>query len=157
MTAAQFRPWVSEVRRTSTRLDRAFGTEEEGNVSMRLLMAVALAAVPGNLAAQACVEPVRPEPAYLEDAGFTGAELRKHYRLYFADVEVYLNCLNASSGRIREEARAAAYDYQQVLNRHPHVPGVETNGEHSAPEVSMRESGELHLSYRPGLAEGNRE
>ncbi|UWQ86027.1 hypothetical protein [Leisingera caerulea] len=126
-------------------------------MSMRLLMAVALSAVPGNLAAQACVEPVRPELAYLEDAGFTGAELREHYRLYFADVEVYLNCLNASSGRIREEAMAAAYDYQQVLNRHPHAPDAETDGEHSAPEVSMRESGELYLFYKPGSGEGDRE
>lgn len=124
---------------------------------IRFLIAVAIAPVPGNLVAQACVEPVRPELAYLEDAGFTGAELREQYHLYFADVEVYLNCLNASSGRIREEARAAAYDYQQVLNRHPHAPDAETDGEHSAPEVSMRESGELYLSYKPGLAEGGRE
>ncbi|UWQ35370.1 hypothetical protein K3555_22870 (plasmid) [Leisingera sp. M527] len=126
-------------------------------MSIRFLMSAVLAAVPGNLAAQACVEPVRPELAYLEDAGFTGAELREHYRLYFADVEVYLNCLNAGSGRIREEARAAAYDYQQVLNRHPHATDAETAGEHNAPEVSMRESGDLYLSYKPGSREGDRE
>ncbi|MBY6141971.1 hypothetical protein KUV26_21265 [Leisingera daeponensis] len=126
-------------------------------MSIRFLMAVAVAMVPGNLAAQDCVEPVRPELAYLEDAGFTGAEMREHYRLYFADVEVYLNCLNASSGRIREEARAAAYDYQQVLNRRSYATDAETDGEHNASEVSMRESGELYLSYKPGSGEGDRE
>ena len=80
---------------------------------LAVAMMAALAA-PGA-AHELCIEPIRPEAAHLLDAGFSGGEVRTEFRRYFTEVEDYLNCLNETSGRIRDDARAAAYDYQHVL------------------------------------------
>lgn len=111
------------------------------------------AVIMGGLAAPAvaqelCIEPIRPEPAHLLDAGFSGAEVRSEFRRYFSEVEDYLNCLNETSGRIRDDARAAAYDYQHVLETtEPSRADQESDG-FSSPSVEMNDTGELYLDYR---------
>ncbi|WP_335949695.1 hypothetical protein [Salipiger bermudensis] len=103
--------------------------------------------VPGT-AQELCVEPIRPEAAHLLDAGFSGAEVRAEFRRYFNEVEDYLNCLNDASGRIRDDARAAAYDYQKVLETKE--PGKADQGDDGfrPPSVAMKNTGELFLDYR---------
>lgn len=115
-----------------------------------ILAAAVLAALAAPGAAQElCIEPVRPEAAHLLDAGFSGAEVRVEFRRYFGEVEDYLNCLNETSGRIREDARAAAYDYQQVLETTE--PGKAGQGDDGfrPQSVAMKDTGELFLDYRP--------
>lgn len=113
-----------------------------------------LAAILGGFAVptaaqELCIEPIRPEAAYLLDAGFSGAEVRSEFRRYFSEVEDYLNCLNETSGRIRDDARAAAYDYQHVLETtEPGRADQEADG-FSPPSIEMKETGELYLDYRP--------
>ncbi|GGB26730.1 hypothetical protein [Allosediminivita pacifica] len=109
---------------------------------------VAVLTVPGA-AQELCIEPIRPEAAYLLDAGFSGGEVRTEFRRYFSEVEDYLNCLNETSGRIREDARNAAYDYQHVLETTE--PGEVDLGDDGfqPPIVAMKETGELFLDYRP--------
>lgn len=112
------------------------------------------AVIMGGLAAPAaaqelCIEPIRPEAAHLLDAGFSGAEVRSEFRRYFSEVEYYLNCLNETSGRIRDDARAAAYDYQHVLEMTKPGRGTETSEDFVPPTVEMKETGELFLDYRP--------
>lgn len=112
------------------------------------------AVIMGSLAAPAaaeelCIEPIRPEAAHLLDAGFSGAEVRSEFRRYFSEVEDYLNCLNEISGRIRDDARAAAYDYQHVLETTEPERGTETSEDFVPPTVEMKETGELFLDYRP--------
>lgn len=112
------------------------------------------AVIMGGLAAPAaaqelCIEPIRPEAAHLLDAGFSGGEVRTEFRRYFNEVEDYLNCLNETSGRIRDDARAAAYDYQHVLETtEPGRADQEADG-FSPPSVEMKDTGELYLDYRP--------
>lgn len=115
-----------------------------------ILSAAIVAALAVSGAAQElCIEPIRPESAHLLDAGFSGAEVRAEFRRYFSEVEDYLNCLNETSGRIRDDARAAAYDYQQVLETTE--PGKAGRGDEGfqPPSVSMKHTGELFLDYRP--------
>ena len=112
------------------------------------------AAIVGGLAAPAaaqelCVEPIRPEAAHLLDAGFSGAEVRSEFRRYFREVEDYLNCLNETSGRIRDDARAAAYDYQHVLETTEPGRAYQESDGFSPPSVEMNDTGELYLDYRP--------
>jgi len=114
---------------------------------LAVAMMAALAA-PGA-AQELCIEPIRPEAMHLLDAGFSGGEVRKEFRRYFSEVEDYLNCLNETSGRIRDDARAAAYDYQNVLETTE--PGRADQGanEFQPPTVEMKDTGELFLDYRP--------
>lgn len=116
-------------------------------VSLAMVAALAVPAAAQEL----CIEPIRPESAYLLDAGLTGAEVRTEFRRYFSEVEDYLNCLNETSGRIRDDARAAAYDYQHVLETTE--PGEADQGDDGfrPPSVAMRNTGELILDYRPTL------
>ncbi|MAE88284.1 hypothetical protein [Salipiger bermudensis] len=117
-----------------------------------LIFSAAMMAVlvePGT-AQELCIEPIRPESAHLLDAGFSGAEVRAEFRRYFSEVEDYLNCLNETSGRIRDDARAAAYDYQHVLETtEPRRAYQEADG-FSPPSIEMKDTGELYLDYRPG-------
>ena len=100
-------------------------------------------------AQELCTEPIRPESAYLLDAGLSGAEVRAEFRRYFGEVEDYLNCLNETSGRIREDARAAAYEYQHVLETtEPGRLDQDANG-FALPRVEMKNTGELYLDHRP--------
>tara|TARA_R100000365_G_C2705014_1_gene42271 strand:- start:288 stop:668 length:381 start_codon:yes stop_codon:yes gene_type:complete len=118
-----------------------------------ILAAAIVGALAGHAAAQElCIEPIRPESAYLLDAGFSGAEVRAEFRRYFSEVEGYLNCLNERSGRIRNDARAAAYDYQHVLEKTD--PGKADQGDDGfqPPTVAMKDTGELFLNYRPDAA-----
>lgn len=114
---------------------------------LAVAMMTALAA-PGA-AQELCIEPIRPEAAHLLDAGFSGGEVRTEFRRYFSEVEDYLNCLNETSGRIRDDARAAAYDYQHVLETTEPGRGTETREDFVPPTVEMKETGELFLDYRP--------
>lgn len=114
---------------------------------LAVTMMTALAA-PGA-AQELCIEPIRPEAAHLLDAGFSGGEVRTEFRRYFSEVEDYLNCLNETSGRIRDDARAAAYDYQHVLETTEPGRGTETREDFVPPTVEMKETGELFLDYRP--------
>lgn len=114
---------------------------------LAVAMMAALAA--SGAAQELCIEPIRPEAAHLLDAGFSGGEVRTEFRLYFNEVEDYLNCLNETSGRIRDDARAAAYDYQHVLETtEPGRADQEADG-FSPPSVEMKDTGELYLDYRP--------
>lgn len=73
------------------------------------ISAAMVATLTAPVAAQAlCIGPIRPEATYLLDAGVSGAEVRTEFQRYFSQVEDYLNCLNDTSGRIRDDARAAA-------------------------------------------------
>ncbi|MDE4063433.1 hypothetical protein [Phaeobacter gallaeciensis] len=100
-------------------------------------------------AQELCIEPIRPESAYLLDAGFSGAEVRAEFRRYFSDIEYFLSCLNETSARIRDDARAAAYDFQRVLETTE--PGTADQGYEGfqPPTVALNDTGELFLDYRP--------
>lgn len=100
-------------------------------------------------AQQACFAPVRPDAGYLTDAGYEAQDIRETYRGYFSEVEDYLNCLNRSSARIRQEATAAAQDYDRVLDQYPAQPGQEGESP-PAPRVEMSETGTLFLDYKAG-------
>lgn len=114
-----------------------------------ILAAVIMGGFAAPAAAQElCIEPIRPEAAHLLDAGFSGAEVRSEFRRYFSEVEDYLNCLNETSGRIRADARAAAYEYRHVLETtDPDEGKLDTDILYSS-EV-MKETGELFLDYMP--------
>lgn len=115
-----------------------------------ILSAAMMAALAESGAAQEiCIEPIRPESAYLLSAGFSGAELRTEFRRYFSEVEGYLNCLNETSDRIRDDARAAAYDYQRVLETTDPGEADQGDDEFQLPSVAMNDTGELFLDYRP--------
>ncbi len=76
------------------------------------ILAVAIMAVFADpvAAQELCIEPIRPESAYLLDAGFSGAEVRSEFRRYFSEVEDYLNCLNETSARCRDDAHGRVYE-----------------------------------------------
>ncbi|MDK3020068.1 hypothetical protein CVM52_02595 [Pseudooceanicola lipolyticus] len=114
-----------------------------------LSAAIVAALTVSGTAQELCIEPIRPEAAHLLDAGLSGAEVRAEFRRYFSEVEDYLNCLNETSGRIRDDARAAAYDYQQVLETTE--PGKAGQGDDGfrPQSVAMKDTGELFLDYRP--------
>ncbi len=106
-------------------------------------------------AQERCIEPIRPEAAYLLDAGFSGAEVRSEFRRYFSEVEDYLNCLNETSARIREDAQAAVHDYQHVLETtvpdkaDPAVDGFQP------PSLALYDTGELFLDFLPKAERSN--
>jgi hypothetical protein len=89
----------------------------------RLILVIVMLAASNSAAQEACIEPVRPDAGYLADAEYGAGEIRSAYRGYFSDVEDYLNCLNQTSARIRQEATAAAQDYDRVLDQYPAQPG----------------------------------
>ncbi|MCZ4258718.1 hypothetical protein [Sulfitobacter sp. G21635-S1] len=109
-----------------------------------LILAVVWASSAG--AQETCIEPFRPDAEYLADGGFSPEEMREEFRTYFSEVEDYLNCLNRSGARIRQEATAAAQDYNHVLDRHPVKPGQRIEQE-PVPRVELSESGTLFLDY----------
>ena len=114
---------------------------------VRLALAFVLCAVSGAPSAQeACFEPIRPDTSYLVDGGYDAHEIRETFRAYFSEVEDYLNCLNYSSARIRQDATAAAQDYNRVLDQHPIQPaeGIEPE---QAPRIEMTGNGTLFLDY----------
>ncbi|WP_282063631.1 hypothetical protein [Roseobacter litoralis] len=99
------------------------------------------------IAQQACFAPLRPDAGYLADQGYEAQEIRGAYRGYFSEVEDYLNCLNHSSARIRQEATTAAQDYDRVLDQFPVQPGQ--GGEPlPVPRVKMSETGTLFLDFQ---------
>ncbi|MDA3856942.1 MAG: hypothetical protein PF480_01550 [Roseovarius sp.] len=114
---------------------------------VRLALVFAISATSLVTAQEACIEPIRPDAGYLVDADYEALEIREAYRGYFSAVEGYLNCLNRSSARIRQEATAAAQDYDRVLDQYPVQPGQ--GGEPPpAPRVEMSETGTLFLDYQ---------
>ena len=115
-----------------------------------ILAAAMITALSAPGAAQElCIEPSRPEAAHLLNAGFSGAEVRTEFRRYFSEVEDYLNCLNENSGRIRDDARAAAYDYQHVLETTEPGRADQGTAGFNPPSVEMKDTGELFLDYQP--------
>ncbi|MCE6967546.1 hypothetical protein [Cereibacter sphaeroides] len=100
------------------------------------------------LAAPICLEPVRPDRAFLEDAGFSPAEIRTEYRSYFTDVEDFLNCVNETAARVRSEAQTAAYDFDRALRELPQERLSSSGSEDDfAPStVPLQETGRLFLS-----------
>lgn len=114
-----------------------------------LSAAIVAALTVSGTAQELCIQPIRPEAAHLLDAGFSGAEVRVEFRRYFNEIEDYLNCLNAKSGRIRGEARSAAYDYQHVLETTELGDAGQVDDEFQPPSVAMKDTGELFLYYRP--------
>ncbi|WP_306115061.1 MULTISPECIES: hypothetical protein [unclassified Roseovarius] len=115
----------------------------------RLTSVIAMLAASNAVAQEACIEPVRPDAGYLSDAGYGAREIRSAFRGYFSDVEDYLNCLNQASGRIRQEATAAAQDYDRVLDQYPAESGQGGDPER-APRIEMTDSGTLFLDYQAG-------
>lgn len=114
---------------------------------VRLALVFVIFTAANVMAQEACVEPVRPDAGYLTDAGYEALEIREAYQGYFSEIEEYLNCLNRSSARIRQEATAAAQDYDRVLDQYPAQPGQ--GGEPPpAPRVEMSETGTLFLDYQ---------
>lgn len=115
----------------------------------RLALALVILAASKGAAQDVCYEPVRPDAGYLVDGGYNGQEIREAYRGYFSEVEAYLNCLNRSSARIRQEATVAAQDYDRVLDQFPALSGQ--GGEAPpAPHVEMSDSGTLFLDHQAG-------
>ncbi|UWQ43938.1 hypothetical protein K3718_21435 (plasmid) [Leisingera aquaemixtae] len=97
-------------------------------------------------AQEACIEPFHPDTEYLVDGGFTPEEMREEFRTYFSEVEDYLNCVNSSAARVRQDATSAAQDYNRVLDLHSVKPGRGTEQE-PVPRVELSESGTLFLDY----------
>ena len=118
-----------------------------------ILAAAAMAVFAAPVATQElCIEPIRPESAFLLDAGFSGGgEIRSEFRRYFSEVEVYLNCLNESSGRIRDDARAATNDYQHVLETKEPSRADQGANEFQPSRIEVKDTGELFWDYRPGM------
>ena len=112
-----------------------------------LTLMIAILAASKGIAQEVCVEPVRPDAEYLADAGDSAEEIRSAYRSYFSDVEDYLNCLNQATARIRQEATAAAQDYDRVLDQYPVEPGQGGDPERAS-RIEMTDSGTLLLDYR---------
>ncbi|MEP3329837.1 hypothetical protein [Sedimentitalea sp.] len=107
---------------------------------------LALCAASGAVAQEVCIEPFRPDAEYLADSGFGPEEMRAAYRVYFSEVEDNLNCLNSSSARIREEATAAAQEYNRVLDQYPASKRQVVEPE-PVPRIEMSETGRLFLDY----------
>lgn len=84
------------------------------------LIGVVLLGIPSTtMAALSCEEPARPDLALLLDAGLSAEQAKNEFRNYFTDVEVFLNCINETSERVRVEARSAVYDLAQIRGRFP--------------------------------------
>ena len=117
------------------------------DVLMRFALILMVFGGSAATAQESCIEPFRPDAEYLADGGFDAQEMRDFFRTYFSEVEDYLNCLNHSSSRIRQEATAAAQDYNRVLNQHPVEAGQSSEPE-SVPRVELSETGTLFLDYQ---------
>ncbi|MDU9004731.1 hypothetical protein [Sedimentitalea todarodis] len=111
------------------------------------VLILALYAASRAVAQEVCIEPFRPNMEYLADGGVGPEEMRDAYRVYFSEVETYLNCLNVSSARIREEATAAVQEYNRVLDQYPAPKGQVVESE-PAPRIEMSETGTLFLDYQ---------
>lgn len=96
---------------------------------------------------ETCLEPLKPIVAAFVETG-TEDELRQEFELYFNEAEAYLNCLNAESSRVREEAQKAAYEYNRVLDRIPPPPYEARPEAAEIPHAPMVTSGHLNLDYR---------
>ncbi|MFV1761492.1 hypothetical protein VWY69_00210 [Phaeobacter sp. A90a-4k] len=116
---------------------------------MRLAFVLLAIATAEASAQETCTEPYRPDAEFLVDGGYDGQEMREEYRIYFSEVEDYLNCVNISAARIRQEAIAAAQDYNRVLDRHPVTAGVSIERK-LVPDVELSESGTLFLDPNAG-------
>ncbi|MCA1337885.1 hypothetical protein [Pseudooceanicola marinus] len=116
-----------------------------------LSAAIVAALTVSGTAQELCIEPIRPEAAHLLDAGLSGAEVRAEFRRYFSEVEDYLNCLNETSARIRDDAQAAAYDYQHVLDMTDPGKNGWGAGEFQPPTVEMKDTGELFFDQQPSV------
>ena len=116
---------------------------------MRLALVFLVTATAEASAHETCIEPFRPDAEILADGGFNAEELREEFRTYFSEVEDYLNCLNNSAARIRQEATAAAQDYNRVLDKHPVEPARSVEPE-PVPAVDLTDSGRLFLDYNAG-------
>ena len=110
---------------------------------VRLMLVFVVFATSKVTAQEACIEPFRPDANYLAEMEYEAQEMREAYRGYFSEVEDYLNCLNSSSARIRQDATAAAQDYNHVLDQYP----VQSGQPEQVPRVEMRDSGTLFLDY----------
>ncbi len=113
---------------------------------LRLVMVFVVCIASGATAQDVCIEPFRPDADSLADSGYEAQGMRDSYRGYFSEVEDYLNCLNQASARIRQDATAAAQDYNRMLDQYP--TQSEQGGEPPpTPRVEMSESGTLFLDY----------
>lgn len=104
-------------------------------------------AAPQIAAPAPCLQPIKPVVAAFVETGTEG-ELRQEFEIYFQEVEIYLNCLNAETGRVRAEAQKAANEYSRALDRIP-PPPYQAEPE-VTPHVPMATSGKLNLDYRGG-------
>ena len=116
---------------------------------MRLALVLLVIATAEASAHESCIEPYRPDAEFLADGGYDAQEMREEFRIYFSEVEDYLNCLNNSAARIRQEATAAAQDYNRVLDQHPVESGQPVEQE-PVPQVELSDSGTLFLDYNAG-------
>lgn len=115
-----------------------------------LLMCIAAICLPFSADAEPCIAPVKPEAQYLKDAGYSREEVHAAFRVYFREVEAFLNCWNDVTARVHAEARVAAAELGRVLrdspaaeeNRHA-LEGVEG---FIASDRPLIETGELVLS-----------
>jgi len=104
----------------------------------------------GPVCAENCIEPIKPEAAYLHDAGYTGDEIHAAFRTYFREVEDFLNCWNEVTYRIHDEARSASYELSSALrkypSRHNHDEAVEGLSGFIASDAPLIETGTLILT-----------
>lgn len=113
---------------------------------MRQTLVLLLIAAAEASAHESCIEPYRPDAEFLKDGGYNAQEMREEFRIYFSEVEDYLNCLNNSSAKMQQEATAAAQDYNRVLDLHPVESGQPVEQE-PVPQVELSDSGTLFLDY----------
>lgn len=114
-----------------------------------LLVGVLATAFLGALVAQSaaqapCIEPFKPVVEQFVEAGTQG-NLRQEFELYFEEVAAYLDCLNAESYRVHNEATQAAREYDSVLDKFP--PNNRDLLE-VTPRPPMVSSGHLNLNYK---------
>lgn len=102
------------------------------------------ASVVQSAAQRLCIGPFKPVVEQFVETGKQG-DLRQEFELYFDEVATYLDCLNAESYRVHNEATQAAREYDSVLDKFPpnnrdllEVP----------PRPPMVSSGHLNLNYK---------
>lgn len=92
-----------------------------------------------------CFRPYPPSPDLyygLEMAEF----MREDYRIYFNDVESYLNCVNQSSAQVRQESRQTAYEFDRLLSQ---IPRSRSHNSGARYQGSLTEAGTLILAPHP--------
>lgn len=124
---------------------------------MRVLLFACFGAVlASQAAAQECLEPLKPEPNYLRDAGYSRDEIHAEFRRYFTDVEAFLGCMNRTTSRVHDETRQAAYALDSFLRANPPTRGgsdVEARPDGFVEStVELLESGRLILNFDAGRA-----